>query len=349
MPKSRVTVRRRWKILINVITVIALIALIYTVRRQIGETIANFGRIKLWVLLLIPLWQFINYHAYSKMYLHFLHLFGNTNISYRSLFRAQLELNFVNNVFPSGGVSGVSYFGFKMNTLGVSPGKATLIQVMKFGLIFVSIQVLLFFGLIALAIEGKANGLMLLVAGSIATILIMGTVAVGYIIGSKRRIHTFFTAITKGLNRIIQVVRPNHPETINVAKMQGLFGELHENYLLLKGNFKALKKPFAWALIANLTEILTIYTVYVAFSEYVNPGAVVVAYMIANFAGLVSVLPGGVGIYEALMTGVLAVAGVAAGVSIPVTIMYRIVNMTLQMVPGYYFYHKTIRERPEHG
>lgn len=348
MSKVRVILRTRWKLILNLITIVALFGLIYAVRTQIGETITNFGRINAWVLLFVPLWQLINYHSYTKMYEHFLHLFKN-NVPYKQLFRAQLELNFVNNVFPSGGVSGVSYFGFKMKTLGVSAGKATLIQVMKFGLLFVSIQVLLSLGLIALAIEGKASSLMILVAGSITTALIIGTVAIGYVIGSKQRINSFSTAITRMINRAIQVVRPGHPETINIATIQAVFAELHENYLLLKGNFKALKMPFLWALIANTTELLTIYTVYVAFGEFVNPGAVIAAYMIANFAGLVSVLPGGVGIYEALMTGVLAVAGVPAGTSIPVTIMYRIVNMGIQLVPGYIFYQKTLHERTPSG
>jgi glycosyltransferase 2 family protein len=346
MPKDRVPIRRQWKLIVTLVTILALAGLIYAVRRQIGETIHNFGRINVAVLLLIPVWQAINYHAYTKMYQHFLNIFGN-NVPYKSMFRAQLELNFVNNVFPSGGVSGVSYFGYKMRTLGVTAGKATLVQIMKFGLLFISFQILLFLALLALAVEGRVNNLMILVASSIATALIFLTIGASYVISSKQRITGFFTGLTRVLNRIIQVVRPKHPETITVAKIEYLFTELHENYLLLKGNFSVLKMPLIWATVANVTEILTIYTVYVAFGELVNPGAVVIAYMIANFAGLVSVLPGGVGIYEALMTGVLAVAGVPAGTSIPVTIMYRIVNMTLQMVPGYIFYNKTLHDRPE--
>ena len=85
---------------------------------------------------------------------------------------------------------------------------------------------------------------------------------------------------------------------------------------------------------------MTIYVVYIAFGHYVNIGAVIIAYAIANFAGMVSVLPGGIGIYEALMTAVLATAGVKPELSIPVTIMYRVLNMLIQLPPGYYLYHK---------
>jgi uncharacterized membrane protein YbhN (UPF0104 family) len=67
------------------------------------------------------------------------------------------------------------------------------------------------------------------------------------------------------------------------------------------------------------------------------------AYAVANVAGLISVLPGGIGIYEALMTAVLASAGISPAVSLPVTVMYRVLNTALQLPPGYYFYHKSIK------
>jgi uncharacterized membrane protein YbhN (UPF0104 family) len=69
---------------------------------------------------------------------------------------------------------------------------------------------------------------------------------------------------------------------------------------------------------------------------------VILAYAVANLAGLVSVLPGGVGIYEALMTAVMATAGVPAGVSLPAIVMYRVVNTLIQVPPGYYLYHRAL-------
>jgi len=57
---------------------------------------------------------------------------------------------------------------------------------------------------------------------------------------------------------------------------------------------------------------------------------------------LVSVLPGGVGIYEGLMTLVLTATGVPSRISLPVTVMYRVLNTLIQLPPGYYFYHQTL-------
>jgi hypothetical protein len=266
------------------------------------------------------------------------------HLDYKKMLRITLELNFINNIFPSGGVSGFSYFGLRMKSEGVSTGKSTLVQMMRFILTFISFQILLFGGLFLLSLGGSANRLAILVAGSIATLLFVGTLLIAFIIGSKQRINTFFTYITKFVNRLIYVFRPKHPETINIARVERVFTELHENYLLLKRDPKVLKQPLLLSFWANVGEILTIYVVFIAFGQWVNPGAVIIAYAVANFAGLISVLPGGVGIYEALMTGVLAAAGVPAGTSIPVIIMYRILNMVIQLTPGYYYYHKSLRD-----
>lgn len=339
--KRSKVVKKRWKLVLNYVTFLALVGLVYILRHQILNTITNFSRINPWALLLMIPCQALNYHSYTKLYQSFFAILGK-KVEFRPMLRVVSELNFVNNVFPSGGITGFSYFGLRMRGLGISTGQATLVQMMRFALVFISFQILLFVGLLTLAIGGRASNLTILVSGSLATLLVVLTLVVAYIIGSKQRINSFFTFITQLINRLIQLVRPKHPETINIASAQRLFNDLHENYLLLKSKYREVARPLAYALLANVAEIMTIYAVYVAFGHYVNPGAVIIAYAIANFAGLVSVLPGGVGIYEALMTAVLATAGVPPGVSIPVTVMYRIVNMLLQLPAGYYFYHKTV-------
>jgi uncharacterized protein (TIRG00374 family) len=334
--------RGRWKVLLNWITLIGLAALIIIVREQIWSTILNLGEVNAFALSAMLIWQWLNYHSYARMYQDYFKILGE-RIRYRSMLRVTLELNLINNIFPSGGVSSFSYFGLRMKDADVPTSKSALVQLAKFITVFVSFQVLLVAGLFMLAIGGKANGLTLLVSGSLATLLAVSTLLLAFVIGSKSRINSFFTIVTRAINKIIHLFRPNYPETINIAKARETFTQLHENYMILKSDWHAVRQPLLWGLVANLTEVLTVYTVYVAFGHFVNPGAVILAYAVANFAGLVSVLPGGVGIYEALMTGVLAAAGVSPGLSIPVTVMYRILNMTIQLPLGYYFYHKNIQ------
>lgn len=333
--------KRRWKLLLNIATLVALAVLIFASRHQLFETIKNFSRVNIWILLLVIPIEYLNYHAQARLYQKVFAMVGH-RLSMKTLMRASLELNFVNHVFPSGGVTGISYFGLRLRGEGVSIAKSTLAHAMKLILVFISFEILLILGMFVLAVNGRASNLTIFIGSSLSTLMIVGTAVVIYVVSSRRRIEAFFTTLTKWLNKLIQVVRPNNPETINIARAQEAFGEFHEDYKIMRAHSDQLRWPFVWAMIANVTEIAVVLVVYVAFRQYVNIGAIILAYAVANFAGLVSVLPGGVGVYEALMTAVLASAGVPASVSLPATVMYRVVNTVLQIPPGYYLYHKSI-------
>ncbi|HSX29140.1 MAG TPA: lysylphosphatidylglycerol synthase transmembrane domain-containing protein [Candidatus Saccharimonadales bacterium] len=336
--------RRNWKLIVNIITVVVLVALVYIIRDQIVETFANLQRVNWQVLLLIIPLTVLGYHAQTKMYMDMFQLLGH-KLHYKFTARVTLELNFVNQVFPSGGVSGISYFGVRMRSANITATQASLVQLMKLLLLFVSFEALLIIGLLILALEGKANDLMILVAGSITTLLAIGTVAFVLIIGSQRRIHATFTAITRVINKFSKVFRRGErPDLISIERAETIVSDLHGTYKLIERQYRNLRAPFVWALLYNLSAILTIYVVYVAFDEWVNVGAIILAYSVANFAGLVSVLPGGAGIYEALMTAVLAAGGIPAALSLPVTVMYRVLSTVIQLPPGYYFYHKSVHQ-----
>lgn len=335
---------KRWRMILTWVTLIALVLLVYLLRDEIWQTFHDIQRVNGWLLGLILVWQVLNYHSYTVLYRDLFRILGK-KIPYKPMYKIMLELNFVNHVFPSAGVSGFSYFSVRMKTLGISAGKSTLVQMMRFITVFISFQLLLIFGLFALAINGKANDVTILVASSIATLIIVGTLLMAYIVGSRSRIDSFLTLATKFLNRLIHFVRPKHPETINIEASRKFFLELHENYVVLTKDYRKLRWPLFWALVANITEVATIYMVYLAFDSPVNIGAVILAYAVANFAGLISVLPGGIGVYEALMTAVLVTAGVPAALSIPVTIMYRVLTLTIQLPPGYYFYHQALNKK----
>lgn len=338
--------KRRWKLLLNIVTVIAMGVLIFAIHEQLIETLKNLAKVNAWLLLLLIPVQVANYHAQAKMYQGLFAMLGN-KIRYGFLYRAALELNFINHVFPSGGISGISYFGVRMKNNEISGGKATLVQLVKVALLILSFEVLLVTGLLFLAFENKANDFVVLVTSTLTTLMIVGTFAFVMIIGSKRRINATFTFLTKVLNRILHFFMPKSPETISIKRVENAFTDLHENYKTIESRWRELKRPFLWALVANATEVLAIYVVYLAFGEWVNIGAVILAYAVANFAGLVSVMPGGVGIYEALMTGVLVAAGIPAAISLPVTVMFRMLSTLIQVPPGWFLYHAALRENPD--
>ncbi len=345
--------RRNWKLILNIATVVALLGLVVAIHEQLLETLENLKKVNIWFLLLLPLIQLGNYHSQTKLYQGLFAALG-THFSYKKLFKASLEINFINHVFPSGGVSGISYFGMRLKNKEVTGSKATLVQLMKVVMLILSFELLLIIGLLILGLNNKANNFTIMITTLITTLMVLGTLLFGFIIGSKSRINTAVKAITKAINWLVYVFVRKRRQIINSSRIETAFDDMHNNYLQLRSKWRELKQPLIWALAANVTEVLSVYVVYMAFGEFVNIGAVILAYSVANFAGLVSVMPGGVGIYEALMTGVLVASGVPAAVSLPVTVMYRVLNTLIQVPPGYVLYHRAIREHgievdPESG
>lgn len=340
--------KRNWKLILNIVTIVALAVLIVAVHKQLFQTFNDLKRVHAWALLLLLPIEALNYHAQAKMYQGMFSIVGE-KLRYKYLVKLSLELNFVNHVFPSGGVTGISYFGLRLKRDGVSGTKATLVQLMKLVLTFISFEILLLLGMLILSAVGKASNSIIFIGTAITVLTFVGTGIGAYIIGDRKRVQSFFVTTTRILNRLIQVVRPKYPETISLERARPIVDDLHDNYQLFRSKLPELERPFLWALVANITEVMAVYAVFLAFGHWVNVGAVILAYAVANFAGLVSVLPGGVGVYEALMTGVLLAGGVPAGISISATVMYRILNTLLQLPPGYYLYHRNLQRRSQPG
>jgi uncharacterized protein (TIRG00374 family) len=343
---------RKIRLIINIVTIVALIVLLVVSWPQIQEGIKQMRGAKYSIIaLMIPL-QVLNFFAIGKLYQSYFKNQGYL-LSTKLMLKVALELNFVNNIFPSGGVAGFSYIGVRMRKQGIPVATTTLAQGMRFILTFISFLILLFLGMFLLSFGSgtSGGGLALFIGLSIAFLTLFMTLFVFFIVSSDKRIKTFTAFLPKVLNSLFN--KFNHKtNTINVSKIERLFGELHKDYVVISKDWGRLKKPFAWALVINLSEVATVYLAYIAIGQLVNPGAVILAYAVASFAGLIAIFPGGIGVYEALMTAVLASAGVPKALALSATLIYRIFTMMIFIPIGFVLYQLALRrgdvERPNY-
>ena len=78
--------RARWKLILNIVTFVGFAVLIFAVRHQIVDSFHTVGRIKWWLLLMLPLWQLLNYDAYARQNRELFKILGK-DISYRFLYK----------------------------------------------------------------------------------------------------------------------------------------------------------------------------------------------------------------------------------------------------------------------
>ncbi|MDQ3123340.1 MAG: flippase-like domain-containing protein [bacterium] len=335
-----------FKFWLNVFTFIALTALVIITWDQIVEAFKKLSSLNGWALLLMIPLQLASYFAVAKLYKIFLDSQGE-NLKLRTLYKVALELNFVNHVFPSGGVSGFSYLSLRLKQLGVSTAKSTLAQLLRFALTFMSFLIILLIGVFVLTFNSSTSALIIFITSTIILGTIFGAGIGIYIISNSSRIKSFVSWLPRAINAFLRTIRLTKRSIINIENVENTLEDLHKNYVVLRKDMKLIKRLLLWALLINIFEVATIYMVYVAFGSLINPGALIIAYAVANFAGLVAVLPGGVGIYEGLMTATLASAGVPQALALSATVIYRVLSIVAFLPIGYFYYHNAIRRGGE--
>ena len=212
---KRIMLSKRIRLVINIITLVALAILIVVSWPQIVKGLEQIGGAK-WsvVLLMIPM-QLVNYYAIGKLYQSYFKAIGH-NFSMKTMYKVALELNFVNHIFPSGGVAGFSYFGLRMRRKGVPVSSTTLAQAIRFSLTFLSFLVLLFLGMFLLSLGKHGGGVAMFIGLSIAFITLFGTIVAMYIVSNGHRVKAFTAFLPKVANYLLRILT-RRDDTIDMS------------------------------------------------------------------------------------------------------------------------------------
>jgi uncharacterized protein (TIRG00374 family) len=334
---------RAW---ITLISLVLLAVVVVFGWPEIVEAWKLAGQTNLWILsLLIPV-QILSYFATGGMIFSYLKSKGNLkDISRWKMTRISLELNFVNHILPSGGAAGFSYLAWVLHRHGVSPGRSTMSQVVRFILTFVTFLLMLIVSVAWLIIDHQINRNILLLSIGLAVIAIAGTVGVIYVIKSRRHLVRFSAWLTRTVNKFVGwISRGSKPAVVKEGVVEHFFDDLHDDFLEIRRDKRILKVPFIWALVANLLDVTLLFIAFWALGFWVNPAILIVAFGLSSIASVFSVTPGGAGVYEAIFIAFLATAGVPADVAIAGTLMARVSLLLGTIVFGYFFYQLTINK-----
>lgn len=328
----------------SIITLALLGLIIFAAWHEIERAWQLLSTVNLWVLALsIPAQIFVYFVAGEMMFSYLRDKKLINHISLPEQARMALEMNFVNHTLPSAGVSGISYMSWRLSRYGVSPGRATLAQLVRFVAAFAAFLTLLIVALIAITIDGNINRWIILLSSLIAFVMIGGTGLMIFLVSSPSRSEKFSSWLVETGNRILSFFKV--PETklhLKKSPIEHFFKEMHNDYLELKREKWLLLKPYLWGLLFTLGDVLLFMITFWALGVSINPAPVLIAYGLAMIAGFVMVTPGGTGAYEAIMVAFLAVAGVTAGTAIAGILLTRVILLISTIGLGYVFYQHAL-------
>lgn len=332
---------RTW---LSIITLTLLVVVIIAAWGDIREAFGYLGRVDLWILALMLPAQFLSYFATGEMIFSYLRAKGNIrDLNVLKVTRMSLELNFVNHVFPSGGAAGVAYFSWLLGKHGVSSGRATMAQIIRFALTFASFVLLLLVALAILIIDHSVDRMTILLSLLLVVAAVGALFGAMFLLGSKPRLTAFSGWLTHTVNKVIRwLTRGRKAVAVKAETIPAFFGDIHDDYLAIQREKRILLKPFLWALLANILDVVLIYIAFWSFGVQVNPALLFIAFGLASIAGAVVVTPGGAGVYELVMVAFLTSAGVPPTTAIAGTLLARVLLMVMTIAFGYAFYQFTV-------
>jgi uncharacterized protein (TIRG00374 family) len=332
---------RAW---LSTITLVLIAVIIFFSRHELLRAWLLLEQVNIWVLLLLIPGQLLVYYAGGEMMFSYLRAKKAINhISPLGLARMSLEMNFVNHVLPSGGVSGISYMGWRLGGYGVSPGRSTMAQVVRYSMGFASFIALLLLAVVIVTVDGGINRWIILVSSILASGM-LGVMLTGIFIMSSTKRMTWFAGWTvRTVNTLVRKVTFGRKrKVLNKDQVNEFFDDLHRDYIALRADKRILIRPFLWGLLFNLADVGLFLIAFWALGVPVNPAPILIAYGVASMAGFFVVTPGGAGAYEAIMVAFLAVAGLAQGTAIAGILLTRVILLIGTIGLGYLFYQHAL-------
>lgn len=339
---------KRQLILMLIVAVVGFVLLLIYQQEILRDTWQTLKGVDIKFMLLLPFIQIINYFFIGTYYRKMFELFGAKIDVVRS-WGVVAAMNFVNQILPSGGLSGITYlaYGFRMK---IETGKTTLIQIGRYMFAFMAYALLLPVSVYLIVVGGRSEILDSLVEEASNNWAALAVVAIfllllGLVIGSfinKWVAHATGRMLLRFLNWFNRKIlrRSNHIE-LNIVKQ--LNREFHQGTDLIKQQgFKSLR-PAVFMFLSAMTEILIVYVSLLAVGGDVGMGPVFLAFVAANVVGTVSVIPGDVGVHEATVILVLVAFGAPEPVAISTTLMYRVFNKVIFLPIGFYFYARILK------
>ncbi|MCL2444630.1 flippase-like domain-containing protein [Candidatus Saccharibacteria bacterium] len=341
---------------ISLITVVLVIIIIFFSREQIVEAWHQLSEVNLWILALLIPSQIIMYFAGGQVYFSYLKAKKQMRkkTSIWKLMRIALEINFVNQIIPSGGVSGLGYLAWRLKDQGITAGQAAMMQVARYAAVAVATAIIMLFASVVLFFIDTPFWIVLFSFGFAVAIMAL-VVFFFFVISSQKRTAFFGRVLRRAVNTLIRIATfGKSKRSLEKSTVDKFLGDLHDDFTAIMKDKNLLVKPFLWGIIYALCEMVIFWIAFAALGSPVNFAPVAVALGLSSVVGTVVITPGGAGAYEAAMAAYFIATGIEPSVAIAATLITRVIVLFGTIAFGWVSYqhilltskHKFIDKKP---
>jgi uncharacterized protein (TIRG00374 family) len=216
------------------------------------------------------------------------------------------------------GVTG-SDAGFALGTQGI--GSAVVLNVI-FWLALVAFLVTHGFHAPA-SHGGQSSSILVIVAAGVGVVL-LGTFG------------GLFYLLTRGQQQASRVIRriAGRIRFLDADRTTALVERLAERFAVLMRDRSLTRRAIGWAAANWLLDAASLWVFVAAFSHFISPVDLLVAYGLANILAAIPITPGGLGVVEFVLVSMITGFGPTAGQALSGVLAYRAVNFWLPIPFG---------------
>lgn len=313
----------------QVILVLGVIALLFVIifnKNQFIQFWKLLFTIKFYVLAVVLLVQLFSYYLNALYYQSILKKF-KYNIRVLRLFEGALAANFVNAIFPTVGIGGAAFLSQVLKP-EVPRGEGFFVQIVRYVLSSIATAILIPVAIVLLLLghHGSSGVFYFVIVSS--TVIICFGVLLFFLVRREHIIRKLIHWLEKKFT------------FLNALNAKEFTGDFYRGFHVVFDDIRVMLIPFLWSAAYIFVEVLTLYIAFLAFGKVVNPGVVLMGYILANIASFFGGVIISIGAFELSLTGTLVALGQPFTLALSVTIVYRVVNMIIGLPPGFIYYRK---------
>jgi uncharacterized protein (TIRG00374 family) len=260
-------------------------------------------------------------------------------MSLRDLTSVGFVSTVLNHVITSGGAAGYSVRILLMNRPGVSVKDVLTASILHYYLTSLVMIAMLPIGIAYIILHASISqaasialsfiAFMALVTAAFATSLIFWS-------SVRRKALTFLTKVARKLiHRDIGPTLANFDTTMTRSVKD------------IRRQPRKLILIMTLVIIDWATSATTLWFCFRALDTTVNVGELISGFVIGIAAGIISLIPGGLGVQEASMAGVFSLVGISFQRAALASILFRVVYLMTPYVVSLVFYYRLLRTRKE--
>ncbi len=167
-----------------------------------------------------------------------------------------------------------------------------------------------------------------------ASILVIVAAAVGVILLGA--FGGLFYLLTRGQQQASRVIRrlAAHIRFLDADRTTALVERLAERFAALTQDRALTRRAVGWAAANWLLDAASLWVFVAAFSHFISPIDLLMAYGLANILAAIPITPGGLGVVEFVLVSMITGFGPTAGEALSGVLAYRAVNFWLPIPFG---------------